>query len=266
MALRTTDLPDPVLAPYTPAQVRFAVAAWPMRAAEELRSAWVFRALARAARIARVPEPWPTRFAEAVRDEVRHARLCVAIGNQLGAPRPEYDASPVRARLARLPEPILRTAALLLVEVAIGETISMYLFRAGRRSATEPLTQTALGVILSDEVRHQRLGWTGLASLWPMLTATQRMAVQSEAARGLGACEQQTALPAMLWLQKGPAFDPAYAALGVLHPEARVEAFYTAVERLVLPRLTRVGLDGPLAWKNRYRAMSPISGRARGQT
>jgi hypothetical protein len=200
-----------------------------------------------------MPEPWPTRFAEAVKDEVRHARLCVTVGRQLGAQRPEYDARPVRARLASLPDPIMRTAALLLVEVAIGETISMYLFRAGRRGTTEPLTRAALSAILGDEVRHQRLGWTGLAALWAILSETQRTAVQFEAARGLGACEQQTARPAMLWLQRGQPFDPAYAALGVLHPEARVEAFYAAVERLVLPRLTRIGLDGPLAWKNRYR-------------
>jgi hypothetical protein len=46
----------------------------------------------------------------------------------------------------------------------------------------------------------------------------------------------------------------AYAALGVLNPEVRVDAFYLAVERLVLPRLTRVGLDGAMAWKTRYYA------------
>jgi hypothetical protein len=57
----------------------------------------------------------------------------------------------------------------------------------------------------------------------------------------------------MRWLQKRLPFEPAYADLGVLHPEARVEAFYFAIERLVVPRLTRVGLDGSLAWANRYR-------------
>jgi hypothetical protein len=57
----------------------------------------------------------------------------------------------------------------------------------------------------------------------------------------------------MGWLEKGRPFDPAYAALGVLHPEARIEAFYAAVETLVLPRLTYLGIDGALAWKNRYR-------------
>jgi hypothetical protein len=249
----TTDLPSPDLAPYGAEQIRFAVAAWPMRAAEELRSAGIFRALARASGAAGVPHPWPARFAAAVRDEIRHARLCVNVGARLGASAPVYDARPVRSRLARLPDPLMRAAALLLVEVAIGETISMYMFRAGRRGAVEPLTRAALGEILRDEVRHQKIGWTGFASLWPMLTEPLRAEAQREAARGLAACEQQTARPAMLWLQRGEPFDPAHAALGVLHPEARIEAFYDAVERLVVPRLTRVGLDGPNAWKNRYR-------------
>jgi hypothetical protein len=253
-AMRQTELPAPLLAPYTDAQVRFARSAWPMRAAEELRSALIFRALARAARVVEMTEPWPTRFAAAVRDEVRHARLCVAVGARLDSERPKYDPRPVRARLARLRDPAMRVASLLLVEVAIGETISMSLFRSGRRSATEPLTRAALGAIVVDEGRHQALGWAGLAALWPMLTQPQRAAMQREAALGLAGCERQTALPAMRWLEKRQPFDPAHAALGVLNPEERVEAFYQAVERLVVPRLTRVGLDGPLAWKSRYRA------------
>lgn len=251
-AMGTTDLPGAILAPYSDAQVRFAIEAWPMRAAEELRSARIFRALSRAARVAGLCEPWPTRFAAAMRDEVRHARLCVTVGTRLGALAPRYDVRPVRARLAGLPNPLMRTAALLLVEVAMGETISMYLFRACRRATVEPLTRAALGAILFDEVRHQRLGWTGLAALWPSLSEPLRAQLQREAARGLAGCERQTARPAMLWLQKRQPFDPVYAALGVLHPESRVEAFYTAVERLVVPRLTRLGLDGSLAWRNRY--------------
>src|ERR1700734_180426 len=117
-----TDLPAPVLAGYNRAQVRFAAMAWPMRAAEELRSGLIFRALARAARAAAMPDPWPTRFARAVRDEVRHARLCAAVGARLGAPEPRYDARPVQARLGGLRTHLMRTASLLLVEVAMGET------------------------------------------------------------------------------------------------------------------------------------------------
>lgn len=162
---------------------------------------------------------WPGRFAAAVRDEVRHARLCALVGAQVGARKPVYDSGPVRARLARLPDPRVRTMALLLVEVAIGETISMCLFRAGRRSAREPLTRSALTAILRDEVRHQRLGWTGLEVLLSRLEPSLRVAAQREAASGLASCERNTALPAMRWLEQRRPFDPAYAALGVLHPE-----------------------------------------------
>src|SRR5258708_21133539 len=98
-AVRAIDLPAPMLAPYTEAQVRFAAQAWPMRAAQELRSARIFRALARAARVAGIVEPWPTCFDSAVRDEVRHARICADVGARLGAAAPEYDDRPVRPRL-----------------------------------------------------------------------------------------------------------------------------------------------------------------------
>jgi hypothetical protein len=40
----------------------------------------------------------------------------------------------------------------------------------------------------------------------------------------------------------------------VLAPAARVEAFYLAIESLVVPRLSRLGLDGAAAWAHRYRA------------
>lgn len=252
MRHRTTELPAADVAAFSSEQLRFAALAWPLRAAEELRSALIFRALERAARAA-LPAPWPARLHDAVHDELRHARLCARIAAELGAPAPGYDARPVQARLAALPEPLQRTRSLLLVEVAIGETISMLLFRAGKRAAREPLTRTALGAIVRDEVRHQRLGWTALAALWPMSNAAERAGLQSEAAAGLAACERQTAVPALRWLEEGRPFDPAYAALGVLHPEVRVEVFYDTVERLVIPRLARLGLDGARAWNERYR-------------
>jgi hypothetical protein len=249
-----TELPEPELSTYSAAQIRFASQAWPMRAAEELRSARIFRALARAARVVGMSAPWPDRFEDAARDEVRHSRLCADLGVRLAAEPPRYDATPVLARLAALPDPMLRVAALVVVEVAIGETLSMYMFRASRRRAVEPLTRRALTTILSDEVRHQRLGWTALVALWPALDVARRAEVQRQAAQGLGIVETQVALPAMRWLERRQPFDPAYSALGVLQPEERIEAFYYAIERLVLPRLSRVGLDGPGAWALRHRS------------
>jgi hypothetical protein len=253
-ALRTPldDLPAPTLDRYTPAQRAFAVAAWPMRAAEELRSALVYRALARASQRMAVDVRWTSAFESAALDELGHARLCARVGARLGADRPRYDGRPVFARLRTLAAPSMRMASLLLVEVAMGETISMSMFRAGRRAAREPLTRATLERVLADEVRHQRLGWTALAALWPLFCAAERDALQDEATRALGGLELQMAAPALRWLEAGRPFDPAHAELGVLAPEVRVEAFYDAVERLVLPRLHRLGLDGAGAWQSRH--------------
>ncbi len=247
------SLPRADLGPYSPPSLAFARAAWPMRAAEELRSALIFRALHKASRRIGTTDVWAARVAAGVHDELRHARLCAEIGARLGADPPTYDAGPVRARLAGLADPWLRASSLLLVELAIGETLSTYLFRAAYRASREPLTRAALRSILGDEVRHQRLGWDALEVLWAKLPEALRAELQKHASRGLAACEQQTAKPAMLWLKERRPFDPAYAALGVLHPEQRVEAFYFAVERLVVPRLGRIGLDGARAWEQRYR-------------
>jgi hypothetical protein len=246
-------LPPADLTGFAPSQVRFAAAAWPMRAAEELRSALIFRALGRAAGLAKLPAPWPERFAAMVIDEVGHARLCAQVGARLGAGEPDYDPRSVRARLAALTDPTDRVAALLLVEAAMGETISMALFRAGRRAASEPFTRAALGVIVADEVRHQRNGWVGMTALWPSLSGPRRAALQVEATNGFAAFERQVAIPALRCLDAGEPFDPAYAALGVLAPEARVDAFYGAIEHLVVPRLAALGLDGARAWSERYR-------------
>jgi hypothetical protein len=247
-------LPAAQLGPFTAAQIDCAREAWPMRAAEELRSALVYRALASAGRRAGLPGSWVARFEEVVKEELGHARLCATVGARLGASSPRYDAGPLRPRLAALPDPALRAVSLLLIEVAVGETISMSLFRAARREATEPLTRWVLGSILRDEARHERLGWDALAALWGAMPDPVRRYLQLEATRGLGGLEKQIALPALRRLEAGHPVDPAHGALGVLAPESRVEAFYLAIESLVLTRLTRLGLDGEQAWRDRHRA------------
>ncbi|HUJ62803.1 MAG TPA: ferritin-like domain-containing protein [Kofleriaceae bacterium] len=243
---RLPALPAPELAAFAPDQLRFAAAAWPMRAAEELRSALIYRALAAASR--RALPAFAERFAAVMWEEIGHVRLCAAVGARLGAEPPRHDVQPVRERLAGLGDPRARTIALAVSEVAIGETISMSMFRESRRATTEPLSRAAIDSILADEARHHQLGWDALAALGPS------EAMQREAAHALRGSEQQIALPALRFLEAGKPFDPAWAALGVIAPERRVEAFYAGVEQVVVPHLHRLGLDGGRAWAARYRA------------
>lgn len=240
------ELPAHELGGFTSDQLEFAIGAWPLRAAEELRSALIYRALTRSSR--EVLPAFADRFSTVAGEEVGHARLCATVGTRLGARAPRYDANPVRLRLARVQDPLDRTIALVAGEVAIGETISMAMFRESRRATTEPLSRAAIELILADEARHHQLGWDALAALGPSET------MQREATNALASSEQQIAAPALRFLERGDHFDPVWAALGVIDPERRVEAFYAAVEQLVIPRLDRIGLDGARAFADRYRS------------
>jgi len=239
------------LADFTLAQRAFAVAAWPMRAAEELRSALVFRAIRTAARqIGDAPcRRWDRVFSRLVGDELRHARLCAETGVLLGAPRPQYDVGVLRARLQTLTDTRSRLLSLLLIEVAIGETLSTAFFSAGKQLAREPHTRRVLATILRDEVRHARLGWRAVAELGQGATAM----LATEARKGLLGLERDLAIPALRRLEAGEPFDPALAELGVLPPEVRVETFYKTIETSIVPRLDALGLDGTLAWRDRWK-------------
>jgi hypothetical protein len=236
---------EPDLSAFTAQQIELAAAAWPLRAAEELRSALIYRALARAAET--VLPAFAPKLAAVVHEELAHARLCAQVGERLGAARPAYDRAPVTERLAQLPTPRARTVALVTSEVAIGETISMAMFRESSRAATEPMTRAAIDAILADEARHQQLGWDALAALGP------DRELESESVHALRSAEQKIAVPALRFLESGKVFDPAWAALGVVPPERRVEAFYAVVEQVVIPRLERMGIAAASAWAERYR-------------
>jgi hypothetical protein len=252
----STTLPDPSVGAYTEAQIRFAASAWPLRAAEELRSARIFHALKCGARASGLDHEWIQRLGDGVRDEIRHAKLCAEVGARFGAAPPEHDAQRARARVAPLKPSLFRVTALLIVEIAMGETISTSQFRAGRMAATEPLTRAALEAVLRDEVRHASLGWEALSAILPGLPASLREGVDEEVRRAFAGFENQIAVPALRRLERGEPFDPAWAALGVIHPEQRVQSFYEAVEDHVQPRLARLGIDGARAWSNRYRSPS----------
>jgi len=124
----------------------------------------------------------------------------------------------------------------------------MAMFRESRRAATHVRSRGAFAAIVADESRHQQLGWDALAALGPSELVTR------EAARALAASEQQIARPALCFLERGERFEPAWAEYGVIEPARRVEAFYAAVEQLVVPRLDRLGVDGTRAWADRYAA------------
>jgi hypothetical protein len=236
---------------YTAQQIAFAGAAWTMRAEEERRSAAVFSDLLSLIADAEASLVVVHEVHAMVGDELFHAALCAERASALGAPRPASAPLPRKAALPLAPEERRsRALEIVLVEGAMGETISSALFAAGRRAAEEAAARAALTRILKDEAMHARRFWRLLDALRGPGDEGRLHAV---ATRALGLIERTQIVPVLKRLERSAPFDPAWAALGVLPPEARVEAFYGAIERRVVPELDARGLHGTRAWEARYR-------------
>lgn len=242
---------DPAFPRYTREQIAFAARAWTMRAEEERRSAAVFADLLGLLADANVPLDAVRDVHGIMGDELHHADLCASMAITLGAPKP---ASRPLWRTGQAPttreERGSRALEIVLVEGAIGETISSALFGAGWRATVEPHARAALARILRDEVTHSRRFWRLLDAL--RLDGDDEH-LHGVAARGFALIEQTQMVPVLTRLKNGEPFEDAWAELGVLRPEARVEAFYAAIERRVVPALNARRLDGERAWAGRYR-------------
>lgn len=248
-------LPPPDIARFGAEQVTFSARAWTMRAEQEHRSAATFAALGRELIACGAPLDVTAAAFRVALDELGHTELCTEMALLFGAPTP--SASTAASVAPPNTDGHLRLALRLwLVEGAIGETISSSLFARGRNFATEPCTRAALGRILRDEVGHARTSWEALRALLPDLGHEDRDFLQEQTRRAFGAIEEEQMVPVLKRLERGDPFDPAWAELGVLPPEARVEAFYAAVENRVRAELTKLGLDFQRAWDSRYRAHS----------
>jgi hypothetical protein len=247
--------PAPDLTGFAESAVRFAAEAWPLRAAEEDRSEGIFAALSEAAADVALPAPLVQRLTEARADAAEHARLCAHVAERLGATAPRFDRRVLEPRFARVPQPLLRVLSLSAVEVAAGETVSCALFREAATRSREPLTRWALTNILRDEARHAQLGWECLSAALALPNAqAAHEPLHAELKAAFASMEQTTAVPSLRMLEAATPFDPPLEGLGVLAPQVRVEAFYDAVEKRVLPRLDALGLRGTEAWAARYRA------------
>jgi hypothetical protein len=245
-------LPPLAIAPYSAEQVAFAAGAWTMRAEQEHHSAAVFADALAFLADADVPLDVLASLSRIVTDEIAHTELCATVARRFGAPEPRCEPLPRPPPPSTPQERRSRGLEIVAMEGAIGESVSSALFLAGQRDAREPCTKAALGAILRDEVVHARTCWDVLAVLVPGLDDAARARLRDHVRRGLGAFERTSILPALQRLERGDPFDPGWAALGTLHPERRVEAFYGALERRALPRLDALGLDGRGAWRDRF--------------
>ncbi len=157
-------------------------------------------------------------------DEVRHARLCLALASAYAGediapgPFPAGASVDVTANLAAL-------AARCAEEGAIGETVAAVTAAEQLARATDPAVRAALAVIAEDEARHAELAWRTVA--WAIHTggAPVRAAV-SAVFKGLA-----QPLPDVA----SSPHDERLVAHGRLGEADRREVTTRAIEEIVLP-------------------------------
>jgi hypothetical protein len=207
---------------------------WARRAEVELTAATLSAQLVRDLLLAHAVPNVLELAAQAVVDEVHHARLCHAVAERY------LDRALPAPRSRRIDEPQFGTTGrelsrllCLVLHCCVNETLATVCLREGLKAARSPTAHAVTRRLLADDLNHARLGWAHLAS--PV--------IGDEARHHLA-----RALPTLLRLgvegwRDEPRADFDAPAHGVLGNERFPRLMQEAVTDLILPGFDYVGID-----------------------
>ena len=215
-----------------------AIVEWTGRMVNEHVSSRVFAGLLPQMMRAGVAPSFQAAAADAVVDELRHARLCAAVVEALGgearAPLPDLDDIPRHEDVDVL-EGLLRNV---LAVSCLNETVAVALLESNRRLVTESTLRRVLTEILADEVGHSRMGWQMLSHLAPRIDDGMRARLGAYLVPAFGQLfERHYAGAATPHL-------PAIETLGVEDRRDATKLFIDVVNDVILPRLDAFDLPG----------------------
>jgi hypothetical protein len=143
---------------------RRASGVWSKRVTAELEAAAAFELLARRFQCHGAPPAFVAELRRAADDEARHAEVCARVAERYGGQavtRPDVVAPEPRFGVAG---PELSTVLQLVLTSCLSEGVACVFLRECLAEATVPVAHAAFRQLLSDEVRHARIGWAYLAS------------------------------------------------------------------------------------------------------
>ena len=206
-----------------------AIAEWTQRMVHAHVGSRLFAGLLPQMMRAGVDSGFQAAAAEAVVDELRHARLCAAVVDALGgracAPVPEHSDVPRHDGASPL-EALLRNV---LSIVCLDETVVVAQLEHRHRNARQSTLRRVIAEILDDEINHSRLGWRLLQNLSPRIDAGMR--------ERLGAY----LVPAFTRL-----FDEHLGGAGSNAVDSKT-VFVDAINEVIVPRLEAVELPARAA-------------------
>lgn len=214
---------------------------WRQRAENELAASSVFAQLHAELGAFGVPPAVLELSARAVDDEVLHSELCRLIAERyLDEPVPLRRASAPAPSAFPVCSPLVHRALFAALHSAISETLAVSYVSTCLAQASSGVVRLVLQRILSDEVRHSRIGWAVLAS--PRLTAADRACI----ARFMPALLEASVSTWLADIQHEYP-DDLPAGHGCLQHPQILRAVSTAIEHLILPGLDHVGIDASAA-------------------
>lgn len=210
---------------------------WRRRAENELAASRVFAQLDRDLRSFGAPSEVLELSARAADDEAFHAELCGVTSEIYGEEaRPlAPPQEPPRPSFA-VCSPRVHGALFAALHSAVNETIGVSYLSACLAEAHGRAARCAVKEILSDEVRHSRIGWAVLAS--PQLSSHDRDSIASFMPALLDVCvgawlaDIQTDYP-----------DDLPSGHGCIHHRGIAQAVKDAVHGVILPGLEHIGID-----------------------
>lgn len=187
-------------------------------------------------------------------DEVAHVELATTMLNRLGATTSVGSDAAPPAPPGDAAESLFRQV---LTALCVCEVVSAVRFASVRPHTDLPLPRACIELMLRDEATHGELGFALLPLAVARLVAEvgrDRVAVIAgdELRTALRELDRVVGLDAGRRGGLGPARPQPTPNPGVVEPAVDAAAFYTAVERVIVPRLERAGLPALAAWRERW--------------
>ncbi len=222
-----------------------AIDTWKGRMVNEHISSRVFAALLPQLMRAGVSPRWQATVADAISEELSHGRQCAAVVTALGG-----DAIAEVALLEEVPEhadACAVEAALrnLLSISCLSETVAVALIGAERLRSGVPTIEKTLANILSDEVRHARMGW----SILEELSGSLDEAVRHRLNRYLVVAFRHLLAHELAHLPKAASPSERAEAVGVCDGYEGRALFFDTVQTVIVPRLQMLGFEAQAAWQ-----------------